>query len=104
MPGRKVNWQELDAVIRLYVPGLTVCWLLPLQLIVVFPEPGDGAGTAASGSATGAVPVLGAGENWAEPDLLTPPTTSMRLAVTLAKPLAVIAEDEDEFTETFPPM
>ena len=47
-------------------------------------------------------PVLAAGWSTAFPLVWTPPTTSMRAAVMLAVPLAVIAAVELESTSMFP--
>jgi hypothetical protein len=56
----------------------------------------------ARGSGTAACSLTGAGLKVALSDLLTPPTTSMREAVTAALPEARIAEEELESTSSKP--
>jgi hypothetical protein len=61
-----------------------------------------GAARPASGSATAAPSLTGAGERTTIPDFWMPPTTPMLPAVTWMKPLATTADGELESTTTGP--
>src|SRR5260370_3993001 len=76
--------------------------LLLVRITETGEAPAAGPGKPASGSATEAAPVWGAGLKVAVLDTLTPPTTLICEAVMLALPLATIAEDDLESTSTGP--
>jgi hypothetical protein len=100
-----VSRQLPDALTWLYTPGWIVITELPEQFTEPRDVPGAGTGRLASGSAAGATPVIGAGENLALPVALTPPVTKMLEAVTVALPVADSALVEQfEFTWTRPAM
>ncbi len=82
------------------MPGLIVSAVAPPMFTEPCDVPPDGTASMASGSATTAAPVTGLGLRVALPVLLTPPTTWMLAAVTLALPLATSAVLEFESTTT----
>ena len=76
--------------------------LLPFKFTAPSAAPAAGIAIPVNGSATGCVPVTGVGRSDAVPLTLTPPTTWMLPAATLALPLATTAEVELESTSTRP--
>src|ERR1700730_17306735 len=102
MPGFMVSLALPETLIWLYVPGLMTSMLLPLTLTAPSDVPAAGAGNVSRGSGIELTPVIGDGLTLALPDLLTFPTTLILLAVTLALPLAEMAEAELESTSSGP--
>src|SRR5437867_1436546 len=100
-PDMRFSLHWPDAIIWVYVPGLSVR-VPPLQLTEPrLAEVGGGA-REANGSATGAAPVDGRGLKLGLPVALTPPTTSMRVAAMCGFPFADSAAVQFELTCTGP--